>query len=81
VFHGLPTPAARLACVEAGFAILSEQGLQRAALPAVDAAQRALTDFIATHDAHPAHPFTWRTGVRCYQRRTDKLAAPTQAAA
>ena len=40
-----------------------------------------LTDFIATYNAHKAYPFTWRKGVRFYQRLKDKLAVPTQQAA
>ncbi len=35
----------------------------------------ALTDFITTYNAHQAHPFTWRKGIRFYQRLKDKLAA------
>ena len=27
------------------------------------AAERTILDFIATYDAHQAHPFTWRTGA------------------
>jgi hypothetical protein len=81
VFHWLPTHASWLACVEAGFASLSKKCLTRAQLPDFDAADRALTDFIATSNAQQAHPFTWRTGIRCYQRLKDKLAAPAQEAA
>ena len=81
VFHWLPTHASWLSFVEAWFAILSKKCLRRAELPDFDAADRALTDFIATYNDHQAHPFTWRKGVRFYQRLKDKLAAPTQAAA
>jgi hypothetical protein len=81
VFHGLPTHASWLACVEAGFASLTKQGLTRAELSDFDAADRALTDFIATSNAQQAHPFTGRKGVRVYQRLKDKLVAPTLAAA
>ena len=38
-------------------------------------------DFITTYNAHHAHPFTWRKGVRFYQRLKDKLAVPAQEAA
>ncbi|HZO26116.1 MAG TPA: hypothetical protein VFH48_08995, partial [Chloroflexota bacterium] len=81
VFHWLPTHASWLSFVEAWFAILSKKCLKRAELPDFDAAQRALTDFIATYNAHQAHPFTWRKGVRFYQRLKDKLAVPAQEAA
>jgi hypothetical protein len=54
VSHGLPTHASWLSFVEAWFAILSKKGLTGAELSDFDAADRALTDFIATHDAHPA---------------------------
>ena len=81
VFHWLPTHASWLSFVEAWFAILSKKCLKRAELPHFDAADRALTDLIATYNAHQAHPFTWRKGVRFYQRLKDKLAAPAQEAA
>jgi hypothetical protein len=81
VFHWLPTHASWLSFVEAWFAILSKKCLKRADLPDFNAADRALTDFIATYNAHHAHPFTWRKGVRFYQRLKDKLAAPAQEAA
>jgi DDE superfamily endonuclease len=81
VFHWLPTHASWLSFVEAWFAILSKKCLKRAELPDFDATERALTDFIATYNAHQAHPFTWRKGVRFYQRLKDKLAAPAQVAA
>jgi hypothetical protein len=81
VFHWLPTHASWLSFVEAWFAILSKKCLKRAELPDFDAAERALTDFVATYNAHQAHPFTWRKGVRFYQRLKDKLAVPAQEAA
>jgi hypothetical protein len=81
VFHWLPIHASWLSCVDACFAILSKKCLTRSERPDFDAAERALSDFIATHDAQQAHPFTWRKGVRFYQRLKDKLAAPTQMAA
>ena len=45
------------------------------------AAEQHLTDFIATYHAHHAHPFTWRKGVRFYQRLKAKLAASQAPAA
>jgi hypothetical protein len=81
VFHALPTHASRLACVEAWFAILSKKGLKRADLADFAAAEQTLTDYVATYNAHQAHPFTWRTGVRFYQRLKDKLAATEPVAA
>ena len=63
--------------------VLSKKCLRRAQLADFAAAERAILAFIATYDAHHAHPFTWRTGVRFYQRLKDKLAAaqPTPFAA
>ena len=77
----LPTQASWLSFVEAWFAILSKKCLKRAELADFDAAARTLTDFIATYNAHQAHPFTWRNGVHFYQRLKDKLAAPAPMAA
>ena len=68
-FHWLPLHASWLSFIEAWFAILSKKCLKRADLPDFDAAERALTDFIATYNAHQAHPFTWRKGVRFYRVR------------
>lgn len=76
-----PTHASWLSFVEAWFAILSKQCLKRSDPQDVEAAERTLTDFIATYNAHQAHPFTWRKGVHFYQRFKDKLAAPAQTAA
>jgi len=81
VFHWLPTHTSWLSFVEAWFAILSKKCLARSELADFAAAERPLTDFIATYNPHQAHPFTWRKGVRFYQRLKDKLAAPTQEAA
>jgi transposase len=73
-FHWLPTHASWLSFIEAWFAILSKKCLARSELAAFAAAQQAITDFIATYDAHHAHPFTWKKGIRFYQRLKDKLA-------
>ena len=80
-FHWLPLHASWLSFVEAWFAILSRKCLQRSALADFTAAARAITDCVATDNAHHAKPFTWRNGIRFYQRRKDKLAAVTAAAA
>jgi transposase len=74
-FHWLPLHASWLSFVEAWSAILSKKGLKRAELADFAAAERAITDFVATYNAHQAHPFTWKKGVRFYQRLKDKLAA------
>jgi transposase len=73
-FHWLPLHASWLSFVEAWFAILSKKCLKRSALADFPAAATAITAFIATYNAHHAHPFTWRKGVRFYQRLKDKLA-------
>jgi hypothetical protein len=75
VFHWLPTHASWLSFVEVWFSILSRKCLKRSEFADFTVAERALTDFIATYNAHQAHPFTWRKGVRFYQRLKDKLAA------
>ena len=63
-----------LSFVEAWFAILSKKRLMRSELADFAAAERAITDFVATYNAHHAKPFTWRKGVKFYQRLKDKLA-------
>jgi hypothetical protein len=73
-FHWLPTHASWLSFIEAWFAILSKKCLARSELAAFAAAEQTITDFIATYDAHHAHPFTWKKGIRFYQRLKDKLA-------
>ncbi len=73
--HWLPVHASWLSFIEAWFAILSKKCLKRAELADFAAAERALTDFIATYNAHQAKPFTFKKGVRFYQRLKDKLAA------
>jgi hypothetical protein len=40
------------------------------------AAERTITDFLATYNTHHAKPFTWKKGVKFYQRLKDKLAQP-----
>jgi hypothetical protein len=77
VFHWLPTHGSWLSFIEVWFSILSKKCLKRSDLADFAAAEQALTDFIATYNAHQAHPFTWRKGVHFYQRLKDKLAATT----
>ncbi len=74
-FHWLPTHASWLSFIEVWFAILSKKCLKRSELADFAAAEQHITAFIATYNAHHAHPFTWRKGVRFYQRLKDKLVA------
>lgn len=71
--HWLPLHASWLSFIEPWFSILSKKCLKRAELADFAAADKAITDFIATYDAHQAHPFTWKQGVKFYQRLKDKL--------
>jgi transposase len=80
-FHFLPKHASWLSFIEAWFAILSKKCLNRSELADFAAAARAITDFVATYNAHQAKPFTWRKGIRFYQRLKDKLAKADQASA
>ncbi|HEY8180064.1 MAG TPA: transposase [Candidatus Limnocylindria bacterium] len=73
-FHWLPTHASWLSFIAVWFAILSKKCLKRSEFADFAAAERGLTDFIATYNAHQAKPFTWRKGVKFYQRLKDKLA-------
>jgi DDE superfamily endonuclease len=73
-FHWLPIHASWLSFIEAWFAILSKKCLKRSEWADFDEAARDILAFIATYDAHHAHPFTWRKGIKFYQRLKDKLA-------
>ena len=75
-FHWLPLHASWLSFVEAWFAILGKKCLKRAELADFADADRTITDFLATDNAHHAKPFTWKTGVKFYQRLKDQLAQP-----
>jgi len=74
-FHWLPLHASWLSFSEAWFAILTKKCLTRSELADCSAADAAISAFIATYNAHHARPFTWKKGVRFYQRLKDKLAA------
>ena len=74
-FHWLPVHASWLSFIEAWFAILSKKCLKRAEVADFADAAQALTAFIATYNAHHAKPFTWKKGVKFYQRLKDKLAS------
>jgi transposase len=73
-FHWLPKHASWLSFIEAWFAILSKKCLRRSEFTDFAAAERGITDFVATYNAHQAKPFTWRKGVKFYQRLKEKLA-------
>jgi transposase len=73
-FHWLPVHGSWLSFIEAWFAILRKKCLARGEWADFDGAATDILAFIATYDAHHAHPFTWRKGVKFYQRLKDKLA-------
>jgi hypothetical protein len=73
-FHWLPLHASWLSFIEAWFAILSKKCLKRSELADFADAERTITGFIATDNAHHAKPFTWKKGVKFSQRLKDKLA-------
>lgn len=73
-FHWLPVHGSWLSFIEAWFAILSRKCLERGEWADFDVAAAEILAFIATYDAHQAHPFTWRKGIKFYQRLKDKLA-------
>lgn len=78
VFHYLPVHGSWLSFIEVWFSILARKCLKRASFPDAATAAQEILAFIATYDAHQAHPFTWRKGVRFYQRLQDKLADRAQ---
>jgi hypothetical protein len=61
-FHWLPTHAARPSRIAAWVALLSQKCPERSDLADFAAAERAITAFVATDNAHHATPFTWRKG-------------------
>jgi transposase len=73
-FHWLPVHSSWLSFIEVWFAILTKKCLKRSEWAEFDAAAKDILAFIATYDAHQAHPFTWRKGIKFYQRLKDKLA-------
>lgn len=73
-FHFLPIHSSWLSFVEVWFSILRSKCLKRANFPDSDSARHAIEDFIATYNTHLAHPFSWKKGVRFYQRLKAKLA-------
>jgi transposase len=79
--HWLPLHASWLSFIEAWFAILSKKCLARSELADFTAADQTIRAFIATYNREHARPFTWKKGVRFYQRLKDKLAASSTPAA
>jgi transposase len=79
-FHWLPKHGSWLSFIEVWFAILQKKCLDRCEAAHYAEAAQAITDFIATYDAHQAHPFIWRKGIKFYQRLKDKLAAASTTA-
>jgi transposase len=86
-FHWLPIHSSWLSFIEAWFAILTQKCLDRSEWTEFDGAATDILAFLATYNAHHAHPFTWRKGIKFYQRLKDKLAenqsaqlSPAQAA-
>lgn len=79
-FHWLPTHASWLSFIEVWFAILSKKCLKRAEMADFAAAAAWITGFVATYNAHAAKPFTFKKGVRFYQRLKDTLAQRPDAA-
>jgi transposase len=73
-FHWLPLHASWLSFIEAWFAILTKKCVARSEWRDFAAAASGISAFIATYTAHQAHPFTWKKGIRFYQRLKDKLA-------
>lgn len=74
VFHFLPVHSSWLSFIEVWFSILSRKCLKRAHFPTATVAGEQIETFITTYNIHLAHPFSWKKGVRFYQRLKDKLA-------
>lgn len=80
-FHWLPLHASWLSFIEAWFAILSKKCLARGELRDFPEAAAAIVGVIATDTTHHAPPFSWKKGIRFYQRLKDKLAEAAPVAA
>jgi transposase len=80
-FHWLPLHASWLSFIEAWFAILTKKCIARSEWRDFGAAATGISAFITTYNAHQAHPFTWKKGVRFYQRLKDKQTARGKEAA
>jgi hypothetical protein len=78
-FHWLPVHASWLSFIEAWFALLTKKCLKRAEPADFADADQTITAFLATYNAHHAKPFTWKKGVKFYQRLKDKLAQTSAA--
>ncbi len=76
-FHWLPVHSSWLSFIEVWFSVLSRKCLKRAAFADAEEATQKITAFIDTYNQHLAHPFTWKKGVRFYQRLKDTLAQRT----
>lgn len=74
VFHFLPVHSSWLSFIEVWFSILSRKCLKRANFPDATVATAQIEAFITTYNRYSAHPFSWKKGVRFYQRLKDKLA-------
>jgi transposase len=75
VFHFLPVHASWLSFIEVWFSILSRKCLKRADFADATIATQQIEGFITTYNTHLAHPFTWKRGVRFYNRLKAKIAA------
>ena len=78
LFHFLPVHASWLSFIEVWFSILSRKCLRRADFADASIATQEIEAFMRTYNAHMAHPFEWRKGVRFYQRLKDKLATRSE---
>ncbi len=74
-FHFLPVHASWLSFIEVWFSILSRKCLRRADFTDATIASQQIEAFIVNYNAHLAHPFEWKKGVRFYKRLKDKIAS------
>ena len=75
VFHFLPVHASWLSFIEVWFSIISRKCLKRADFADATVATQQIEGFITNYNTHSAHPFTWKKGVRFYNRLKAKIAA------
>jgi hypothetical protein len=74
-FHFLPVHASWLSFIEVWFSILSRKCLRRADFADAMSAGQEIEAFMINYNAHLAHPFEWKKGVRLYKRLKDKIAS------
>lgn len=68
-----PTSSSWLNQVERFFAEITERRIRRGAFRSVDELERAIADYLSTHNVHP-RPFVWTKDADLILRKVRKVA-------